>query len=54
MYLTCPICGNDTLVNRKFEKQRCMFCRKKLKLVKNKKGKKSNKFIFALELNEDE
>lgn len=53
MLLTCSMCGNDTQINPKYQKQRCKFCKTKLRLEKHKRGKNSNKFIYELQVEEN-
>ena len=48
MYLLCPICGNDTIINPKFESHRCKFCKTSLELKRTKRRKNSNKTIYEL------
>ena len=48
MYLLCPICGNDTIINPKFESHRCKFCKTNLELKRTKRRKNSNKTIYEL------
>lgn len=50
MVMDCPVCGNEIVVNRKYNEGKCKFCKQPYKLKSLRKG---NKTFYNIEENEE-